>query len=390
MNVWRDYMVSMGFGYKLGIDLPGEKRGMIPNAKFYDNAFKKWNPLSVISISIGQGEVNLTPLQIANLGATIANRGYFITPHVVRNIQGKKLDKKYLEKHRTKGSIKAYQEVIAGMMSSVRGGTCAHAVHPGYSLAGKTGTAQNRGKDHSVFMGFAPVDTPKIAIAVYVENGGFGADYGVPIGSLMIEQYINGKLTPGDEARAAALQSRHISYSFKRPLSRADSVRLDSIKRVNVIRDSLKKVREKQDMAVAEKLKEAKAKKDAEDKEKKKEPQNDPAIRVEPDTKVKTEKKDKDKGDDKKEKDKEKNKETRKESKEKSKDKEKPKDQPKDRPKEQTKVKSKEQAKDKPKERSKDKTKEQVKDKSKEQIKDKSNGQSKAKQNSKEKVNRAK
>ena len=390
MNVWRDYMVSMGFGYKLGIDLPGEKRGMIPNAKFYDNAFKKWNPLSVISISIGQGEVNLTPLQIANLCATIANRGYFITPHVVRNIQGKKLDKKYLEKHRTKGSIKAYQEVIAGMMSSVRGGTCAHAVHPGYSLAGKTGTAQNRGKDHSVFMGFAPVDTPKIAIAVYVENGGFGADYGVPIGSLMIEQYINGKLTPGDEARAAALQSRHISYSFKRPLSRADSVRLDSIKRVNVIRDSLKKVREKQDMAVAEKLKEAKAKKDAEDKEKKKEPQNDPAIRVEPDTKVKTEKKDKDKGDDKKEKDKEKNKETRKESKEKSKDKEKPKDQPKDRPKEQTKVKSKEQAKDKPKERSKDKTKEQVKDKPKEQTKDKSKGQSKAKQNSKEKVNRAK
>ena len=89
MNVWRDYMVSMGFGYKLGIDLPGEKRGMIPNAKFYDNAFKKWNPLSVISISIGQGEVNLTPLQIANLGATIANRGYYIAPHVVRSIQGK-------------------------------------------------------------------------------------------------------------------------------------------------------------------------------------------------------------------------------------------------------------------------------------------------------------
>ena len=226
MDVWRDYMVSMGFGYKLGIDLPGEKRGMIPNAKFYDNAFKRWNPLSVISISIGQGEVNLTPLQIANLGATIANRGYYYTPHVVRSIQGKKLDKKYLEKHKSKGTYRSYQEVIAGMVSSVRGGTCARAVHPGYTLAGKTGTAQNRGKDHSVFMGFAPVDTPKIAIAVYVENGGFGADFGVPIGSLMIEQYINGKLTPGDAARATALQSRHISYSFKRPLTNADSVRL--------------------------------------------------------------------------------------------------------------------------------------------------------------------
>src|SRR3712207_2715605 len=153
MDTWRDYMVSMGFGYKLGIDLPGEKRGMIPNAHFYDNAFGKWNPLSVISISIGQGEVNLTPLQIANLGATIANRGYYITPHVVRRIQGMRMDKKYTEHHRTKGSVRSYQEVIAGMVSSVRGGTCAHAVHPGYTLAGKTGTAQNRGKDHSVFMG---------------------------------------------------------------------------------------------------------------------------------------------------------------------------------------------------------------------------------------------
>jgi len=390
MNVWRDYMVSMGFGYKLGIDLPGEKRGMIPNAKFYDNAFKKWNPLSVISISIGQGEVNLTPLQIANLGATIANRGYYIAPHVVRSIQGKKLDKKYVEKHHTKGSLRAYQEVIAGMVSSVRGGTCAHAVHPGYSLAGKTGTAQNRGKDHSVFMGFAPVDTPKIAIAVYVENGGFGADYGVPIGSLMIEQYINGKLTPGDEARAAAVQKRHIAYSFKRPLSRADSLRLDSIKRVNTIRDSLKKVKEKQDLADAEKLKEAKARKEAEEKEKKKQPQNEPAIRVEPETTVKTEKKEKDKEGDKKEKEKEKNKDSRKDNKEKPKVKEKSKVQSKDKTKEQPKVKSKEQAKEKPKEQPKAKPKEQVKDKPKEQPKEKSKGQSNDKQKSKEKVNRAK
>ena len=390
MNVWRDYMVSMGFGYKLGIDLPGEKRGMIPNAKFYDNAFKTWNPLSVISISIGQGEVNLTPLQIANLGATIANRGYYITPHVVRSIQGKKLDKKYLEKHHTKGNLRSYQEVIAGMVSSVRGGTCARAVHPGYSLAGKTGTAQNRGKDHSVFMGFAPVDTPKIAIAVYVENGGFGADFGVPIGSLMIEQYINGKLTPGDEARATALQNRHISYSFKRPLSRADSLRLDSIKRVNIIRDSLKKVKEKQDLAEAARIKEAQARKDAEEKEKKKQPQNEPAIRVEPETKVKTEKKEKDKGGDKKEKEKEKNKDTRKENKDKPKVNDKLKEQPKDKPKEQPKVKPKEQAKEKPKEQPKAKPKEQVKDRPKEQPKEKSKGQSNDKQKSKENVNRAK
>ena len=324
-------MVSMGFGYKLGIDLPGEKRGMIPNAKFYDHAFKRWNPLSVISISIGQGEVNLTPLQIANLGATIANRGYYVTPHVVRRIQGKALDRKYKIHHRTKGSVRAYQEVIAGMMSSVRGGTCAHAVHPGYSLAGKTGTAQNRGKDHSVFMGFAPVDTPKIAIAVYVENGGFGAEFGVPIGSLMIEQYINGKLTEGDAARAAAIQKRHISYPFKRPLSHADSLRLDSIKRVNIIRDSLKTVKERQDREEADRAKEAKRKKEAEEDEKKKQPQNDPAIRVEPEELIRQDKKEKDREDDRKEKEKEKEKnskdsrrEHRNKEKDKSKDREKP------------------------------------------------------------------
>ena len=367
MTVWRNYMVSMGFGYKLGIDLPGEKRGMIPNAQFYDHAFKTWNPLSVISISIGQGEVNLTPLQIANLGATIANRGYYVTPHIVRHIEGKKLDKKYLEQHRTKGSVRSYQEVIAGMMSSVRGGTCAHAVHPGYSLAGKTGTAQNRGRDHSVFMGFAPVDTPKIAIAVYVENGGFGADYGVPIGSLMIEQYINGKLTPGDAARADALQKRHISYPFKRPLSRADSLRLDSIKRVNQIKDSLKMVNQKLEAAEAAKLKEAQQQKEAEEKEKKKQPQNEPAIKVEPEELIKTEKKGKDKDKDKSDKGKEKLRE-----------------------KERDKAKEPKEARKESKDNNKDKQQKSKDNKAKDKPKIKSNDQDKAKSNRKENVNRGK
>ena len=367
MTVWRNYMVSMGFGYKLGIDLPGEKRGMIPNAQFYDHAFKTWNPLSVISISIGQGEVNLTPLQIANLGATIANRGYYVTPHIVRHIEGKKLDKKYLEHHRTKGSVRSYQEVIAGMMSSVRGGTCAHAVHPGYSLAGKTGTAQNRGRDHSVFMGFAPVDTPKIAIAVYVENGGFGADYGVPIGSLMIEQYINGKLTPGDAARADALQKRHISYPFKRPLSRADSLRLDSIKRVNQIKDSLKMVNQKLEAAEAAKLKEAQQQKETEEKEKKKQPQNEPAIKVEPEELIKTEKKEKDKDKDKSDKGKEKLRE-----------------------KERDKAKEPKEARKESKDNNKDKQQKSKDNKAKDKPKIKSNDQDKAKSNRKENVNRGK
>lgn len=213
LDLWRDYMVSMGFGYPLGIDLPGEKRGMIPNSAFYDRAFKKrWSPLGIVSISIGQGEVTLTPLQIANLAATIANRGYYMTPHVVKEVKGQPLDKKFTEKHYTKASRAAYDKVVEGMRASVMRGTCHEANRADYLVCGKTGTAQNRGHDHSAFMGFAPMDNPKIAIAVYVENGGFGAAYGVPVGALMMEQYINGKLSPASEAKAAVFQSRRIHY----------------------------------------------------------------------------------------------------------------------------------------------------------------------------------
>uniref|UniRef100_A0AB33IYX3 Penicillin-binding protein 2 n=1 Tax=Prevotella sp. GTC17254 TaxID=3236794 RepID=A0AB33IYX3_9BACT len=216
MNLWRDYMVSMGFGYKLGIDLPGEKRGLIPNASFYDNAYHgSWNGLTVISISIGQGEVNLTPLQIANLGATIANRGYYYVPHVVRKVKGEPLDTLYTRRHYTKANRRAYDYVVAGMRSSVIKGTCKAANRADYLVCGKTGTAQNRGQDHSVFMGFAPMDNPKIAIAVYVENGGFGADYGVPIGSLMMEQYIKGKLSEASEKKATDFQRRRIAYGSR-------------------------------------------------------------------------------------------------------------------------------------------------------------------------------
>ena len=213
MNTWRDYMVSMGFGYKLGIDLPGEKRGLIPNSKYYDKAYKgSWNGLTVISIAIGQGEVLLTPLQIANLCATIANRGYYYTPHVVRKVQGKPLDNTFREKHVTKAQRHAYDYIVAGMRRAVTSGTCKGAERADYEVCGKTGTAQNHGHDHSIFMGFAPMDNPRIAISVYVENGGFGADYGVPIGALMMEQYIKGKLSPDSEKRATDFQHRRIGY----------------------------------------------------------------------------------------------------------------------------------------------------------------------------------
>ena len=213
MNTWRVCMVSMGFGYKLGIDLPGEKRGLIPNAEFYDKAYRgSWNGLTIISISIGQGEVNATPLQIANLGATIANRGYFYVPHVVRKVQGEPLDTTYTTRHYTKATKKAYDYVVEGMRASVLGGTCRALAKYDFMACGKTGTAQNRGHDHSVFMGFAPMNNPKIAVAVYVENGGWGADYGVPLGGLIMEQYIHGKLSEESKKKADEFQHRHISY----------------------------------------------------------------------------------------------------------------------------------------------------------------------------------
>lgn len=195
-EVWKNHLVSMGYGYRLGIDLPSESRGFIPNSKFYDKVYGEghWKANTIISIAIGQGEVLATPLQIANLCATIANRGYFYTPHVVKAVKGGKIDDIYREKHVPTVSSNYYEEVAEGMRMAVTGGTCRRAeFSDSIKVCGKTGTAQNpHGRDHSAFMGFAPMDNPKIAIAVYVENAGFGATYGVPIGSLMIEKYLTG------------------------------------------------------------------------------------------------------------------------------------------------------------------------------------------------------
>lgn len=201
-DVWKDYMVSMGYGYKLGIDLPGEKRGYIPNSKVYDKIYRKrWNSSTIISIAIGQGEILATPLQICNLAATVANRGYFITPHVVKEIQDTVLDTLYTKRRYTKVDPKYYSYIAEGMrgavMGTAYGATCRGANLPDIEVCGKTGTAENpHGKDHSIFMGFAPYQQPKVAIAVFVENAGFGATYAVPIGRLMIEKYLRGHILP--------------------------------------------------------------------------------------------------------------------------------------------------------------------------------------------------
>ena len=213
MNCWKDHMVDMGFGYKLGIDLPGESRGMIPNANYYDDHYRKsWNALTVISISIGQGEVTATPLQIANLAATVANRGHYYVPHIVRSIRGGQIDSLYTHPHHTTINPRWYNYAVAGMRKAVLSGTCHAANIPGIEVCGKTGTAQNRGHDHSAFMGFAPMNSPRIAVVAYIENGGFGAVYGVPIGALIMEQYLNGSLLPSSEKKAQVIQNRHIKY----------------------------------------------------------------------------------------------------------------------------------------------------------------------------------
>lgn len=195
---WKNYLVQMGYGYRLGIDLPSESRGFIPNTEFYNKSFRgrNWSGNSIISVSIGQGEILATPVQIANLCATIANRGYYITPHVVKEISDSTIDANFRKKHRPEIRKKYYEDVAEGMRMAVLGGTCRLANLPGIEVCGKTGTAQNpHGKDHSAFMGFAPYHNPKIAICVYVENAGFGATYGVPIGSLMMEKYLTGTIS---------------------------------------------------------------------------------------------------------------------------------------------------------------------------------------------------
>ncbi len=198
-EIWKNHLVSMGYGYKLGIDLPGESRGFIPNSAFYNKIYGegRWSANTVISIAIGQGEILATPLQIANLCATIANRGYFITPHVVKEVEGDTIASIYKEKRYPTIDRKYYDDIVEGMHMAVVSGTCRNAKFGDVEVCGKTGTAQNpHGRDHSAFMGFAPMDNPKIAICVYVENAGFGASYGVPIGGLMMEKYLTGEISP--------------------------------------------------------------------------------------------------------------------------------------------------------------------------------------------------
>ena len=205
-NKWREYVLSFGFGQELGSDFPSEKAGFIPDADYYNRYYRKggWKATTVISLSIGQGEIGCTPLHLANLCATIANRGHYYTPHIVKDSENVTIDPKYKEKHYTLVDTTHFTKVIGGMYKAVNsgfgsGGTASIAAVEGLEICGKTGTAQNpHGDDHSVFICFAPRENPKIAVAAYIENGGFGASYAAPIASLLTEKYLNGKISGND------------------------------------------------------------------------------------------------------------------------------------------------------------------------------------------------
>lgn len=194
-NKWREYVLNMGFGVTYDTDLPYELRGNVPTAEYYDRYHGKnrWKSLSIISLAIGQGEMGTTPLQLANFAATIANKGYYIRPHVVKAIGCRdSLNRKYSEKVYTGIDAIHYEPIIQGMVNAVLAGTAARSKIKNITSAGKTGTAQNpHGKDHALYIAFAPVEDPKIAISVVVENAGFGGVWAAPIASLMIEYYIN-------------------------------------------------------------------------------------------------------------------------------------------------------------------------------------------------------
>ncbi len=204
LDAWRDYVLSFGFGHKLGSDFPSELGGNIPTAKYYDRIYGagRWRFQTVVSLSIGQGEIGATPLQIANLAAIMANRGFYYIPHIVKDSDGVRIDGRFHEKQYTKVDTSYFQVAVEGMYMAVNGGgsagmTARAAAIPGLDVCGKTGTAQNpHGKDNSVFLCFAPKDNPKIAVAAYVENAGFGATWALPVASLMLEMYLKGEISP--------------------------------------------------------------------------------------------------------------------------------------------------------------------------------------------------
>lgn len=213
---WKEYCTSFGLGIKTGVDLPSEVGGNIPSVKYYNKIYGegRWRFATIISLGIGQGEILVTPLQMANLYACIGNKGYYITPHIVKKITDpvtlKDVTHKY-ERHQCMVDEKWFYPVNEGLFQVVEAGTARAARVEGITLCGKTGTAQNpHGDNHSMFAGFAPKDNPKIAVAVVVENGGYGGDFAAPIASLMVEMYLNDSI----QTKRIPLQDKMINSNL--------------------------------------------------------------------------------------------------------------------------------------------------------------------------------
>jgi penicillin-binding protein 2 len=204
-KAWREYVLSFGVGQTIGTDLPFESKGNVPTKEYYDKVFgeNRWKSINLAGagLGIGQAELGVTPVQMCNIICTIANRGYYFTPHCIKSIEGDTdFVKKWTEKHYTKVTDRsAYDNVVEGMHRVMTAGTGRSVQIPGIEMCGKTGTAQNpHGDDHSVFVLFAPMDNPKIAVAILVENAGFGATYAAPIASLLVEKYLKGEIARKD------------------------------------------------------------------------------------------------------------------------------------------------------------------------------------------------
>ncbi|MFD2905157.1 penicillin-binding protein 2 [Sphingobacterium anhuiense] len=226
-DLWYDAISKFGIGHKLGIDLPGEKGGLLYKSDHFTKSYRndKWRSSFNISLSIGQGEMGVTPLQMANIMAIVANRGFYYRPHLIKGIGDKKIVKKeFTEKISAGVDAKYYTPVIEGLSRAVNmgEGTAFANRIAGIEMCGKTGTAQNpHGKDHAVFFAFAPRDNPKIAIAVFVENAGYGGVWAGPIASMMVEKYIKDTITMPKH-----IQDRIYNANFM-PAPKADPKKAD-------------------------------------------------------------------------------------------------------------------------------------------------------------------
>jgi penicillin-binding protein 2 len=258
VDVWSNHLKSFGLGNFMGYDLPTGRRGNVPTSKTYQKLYPNggWKSSAILSNAIGQGEVLMTPIQLANFMAAVANKGHYYTPHIIKKINGGMIDKKFRTKHVTTIDRKYFTPIIEGMFDVYNKGTASGLGVKGIEICGKTGTAENflrvngqriKLQDHSIFVAFAPKDNPKIAIAVFVENGYWGARWAGPITTLMIEKYLNRKITKVDFEKRMLNGSLKGQYEKLYPRKVQDSITrvLDSVLQAKKVADSIAKAKQK-------------------------------------------------------------------------------------------------------------------------------------------------